>query len=101
MARRDRRRQGEVDAKLVEAPQVVGEALLEREEIVLERAVAVPVLERAVAVPVLERAVALSVGSHPRGHRRWIDTKRQSEENARALVTSRRGRFMEGGPRGA
>ena len=106
MARRDRGREGEVVAKrLVEAQQIVGEvvqweeALLEREEVVVGRPL-LPVVERPL-VARFERPLAVWVEADARRHQRWIPKRqfpeRQSEENARALVRSVRGSFVEGG----
>ena len=107
MARRDRGREGEVVAKrLVEAQQIVGEvvqweeALLEREEVVVVGRPLLPVVERPL-VARFERPCAVWVEADARRHQRWIPKRqfpeRQSEENARALVRSGRGSFVEGG----
>ena len=107
MARRDRGREGEVVAKrLVEAQQIVGEvvqweeALLEREEVVVVGRPLLPVVERPL-VARFERPCAVRVEADARRHQRWIPKRQfpewQSEENARALVRSGRGSFVEGG----
>ena len=113
MARRDRGREGEVVAKrLVEAQQIVGEVLVEWAQVVVDRPLAAPVFleqslavavvfEQSLAVAVVERPLAVWVEADARRHQRWIPKRqfpeRQSEENARALVRSGRGSFVEGG----